>query len=502
MKRVSSSYFPVLSIDRTAAAPLHRQVYDAFRNMILSRTLRCGEQVPSTRALALELGISRIPVLTAYDQLLAEGYFESRTGSGTFVCSSLPDEPVATAPVAINKPVVISKSRRISHRASTVAPYIARPWFRGLGAFSVSQPAYQNFPFHIWSNLVNRHARSPQASSLHYSGPLGIESLRQAICTYLRTSRAVRCEPDQVMIVSGSQQALEISARVLLDPEDPVWLEEPSYWLTRRVLEIAGCRLVPVPVDSEGLDVTAGMKANRKARAALVAPSHQFPLGSTMSLSRRLQLLNWAESAGAWIVEDDYDSEYRYSSMPVASLQGLDTNSRVIYIGTFSKVLYPSLRVGYLVIPRDLAPQFSAIRHAMDLGPAHLTQAVLADFINEGHFARHIRRMRQLYSQRRTALVSCVQRELGPSFEILGAEAGMFLALALPKHLDDIALATQAAREKLWLAPLSPTYLKQPGRPGFILGFGSTPAEEMPAAVHRLKSILFAEPALKTAALR
>jgi GntR family transcriptional regulator/MocR family aminotransferase len=302
----------------------------------------------------------------------------------------------------------------------------------------------------------------------------------------------VHCDPDQVMIVAGSQQALEITTRVLLDDRSPAWVEEPGYWLTRQVLTAAGCRLVPVPVDSEGLDVAWGVKECRKARAAFVAPSHQYPLGATMSASRRLQLLDWAQSSGSWVIEDDYDSEYRYGNMPIASLQGLDHNSRVIYIGTFSKTLFPSLRLGYVVIPPDLVGRFAAVRYAMDIAPPHFFQAVLTDFMTEGHFARHIRRMRQLYAQRRIALVDELQREFGSALDILGSEAGMHLAVILPKGFRDQEVAERAAREKLWLAPLSPSYLGRIPRQGFILGFGNTMAEEMPKAVRQLKSLLSA----------
>jgi GntR family transcriptional regulator/MocR family aminotransferase len=290
------------------------------------------------------------------------------------------------------------------------------------------------------------HCRNPQHSQLHYGGPLGSEQLREAICTYLRIARAVRCDPEQVMIVTGSQQALAISARVLLDAGSPVWLEEPGYWLTRRVLNLEGCRMIPVPVDGEGLDVAAGIKLCRNARAAYVAPSHQYPLGATMSASRRLQLLDWAQRSSSWIIEDDYDSEYRYGSMPISSLQGLDSNSRVIYIGTFSKVLFPSLRIGYMVIPPDLVDHFMTVRQAMDLTSPYLYQAVLTDFMREGHFARHLRRMRLLYGQRRTALVDSIGKEFGSTLQIHGAHAGMHLVVTLPKGLRDQEIAVRAAR--------------------------------------------------------
>jgi GntR family transcriptional regulator/MocR family aminotransferase len=490
MKKVPGAFSPVVAVDRKAAKPLHKQIYDAYRSSIVEGNLHAAQQIPSTRALASELGISRIPVLTAYSQLLAEGYFEARVGAGTFVCSSLPDQLTPTARSAARSAPVRSGSRPLARRALLLPPYEGLPWLRGSGAFSVSQPAFDQFPFHVWARLAMRHCRNPHASALQYGGPLGSEQLRDAICTYLRTSRAVHCDPKQVMIVAGSQQALEISARVLLDPGNPVWVEEPGYWLTRHVLTAAGSRLVPVPVDNEGLDVAAGIKLCRKARAAYVAPSHQYPLGATMSASRRLQLLDWAQSSGSWIIEDDYDSEYRYGSMPIASLQGLDHNSRVMYIGTFSKTLFPSLRLGYVVIPDDLVDRFAAVRHAMDLASPYFYQAVLTDFMNEGHFGRHVRRMRTLYGQRRTALVDALHDQFGSTLEILGTEAGMHLAVVLPKGFCDEEIAARAAREKLWLSPLSSAYLGKNARQGFILGFGSTTAADMPHAVRRLRKVL------------
>jgi GntR family transcriptional regulator / MocR family aminotransferase len=498
MKRVSSGYSPMIAVDRLAAKPLHRQVYDAYRAMIVGRNLGAGQRIPSTRALAAELRISRIPVLTAYAQLLAEGYFEARVGAGTFVCSALPDQvaiserrnAVSPSGRAQRQDSRSRAAQRAAKRVGRVPRYERVPWLRGLGAFSVSQPAYDEFPLRIWSSLVMRHSRNPHAHDLHYGGPMGSKRLRQAICIYLRTARGVHCEPGQVMIVSGSQQALDISTRVLLDEGSAAWVEEPTYWLTRHVLKAAGLRMVAVPVDGEGLDVAAGVRRCRMARAAFVAPSHQFPLGATMSASRRLQLLKWADRAGAWIIEDDYDSEYRYGSMPIAALQGLDHNARVVYVGTFSKTLFPALRMGYMVIPQDLVDAFVRIRHAMDLGTPHFYQGIVADFIEEGHYARHIRRMRVLYAERRKALVESIGKEFDGKLEVMGVEAGMFLAVKLPKGFQDTEIAQEAAREKLWLAPLSPAYLGAGAPPGFILGFGGTPAEEMGRAVRHLKELI------------
>jgi GntR family transcriptional regulator/MocR family aminotransferase len=247
---------------------------------------------------------------------------------------------------------------------------------------------------------------------------------------------------------------------------------------------------VPVPVDNEGLEVAAGIKRYRRARAAFVTPSHQFPLGVTMSASRRFQLLEWAQNTGSWIIEDDYDSEYRYESLPIASLQGVDANARVIYIGTLSKVLFPSVRLGYIVIPSDLVDRFIAIRRTVDICPPTFYQEVLTDFINEGHFARHIRRMRVLYRERRSALVDSINKELQSMVEVLGDEAGMHLTVALPHGSRDVEIAEQAARQNLWIWPLSPSYIDEVSRPGFILGFASTPLVEIPRAVLKLRNLL------------
>jgi GntR family transcriptional regulator / MocR family aminotransferase len=489
MRKATAAFSPLISINRKAARPLHRQIYDALRSTIVQRNLTSGQPIPSTRALASELGISRIPVLTAYAQLLAEGYFEAHVGSGTFVSSSLPAQIVQPSHRR-NRPAIDAKTRRVARAPMLLPQYKRPPWVRHHGAFNVSQPALDAFPLRPWANLVARHSRNPLTNSLEYGDPMGLKQLREVISVYLRTSRAVRCEPEQIMIVSGSQQALDLAARVLLDAKSPVWVEEPGYWLARHVLTVVGCPIVPVPVDSEGLDVAAGIKKCRKARAALVAPSHQYPLGVTMSAARRLRLLDWAQQADSWIIEDDYDSEYRYGSKPVASLQGIDTASRVIYIGTFSKVLYPSLRVGYVVIPPDLVDFFVSVRHAMDVSPPHLYQAVLADFISEGYFARHIRKMRTLYAERRGVLIGSLRRQFGSAVDVLGDSAGMHVTIKLSPGLKDQELSVRAAEEKLWLWPLSSCYITKPAADGFILGFGSTTLAEIPRAVTRLASII------------
>jgi GntR family transcriptional regulator / MocR family aminotransferase len=494
-KKPHGAAVPMIAVHRTGEKPLHRQIYDEFRAMILERRLQPGQQIPSTRALADDLRISRIPVLGAYAQLLAEGYIESRAGAGTFVTSSLSERFVSARPSVAAPGAVSDPASDAISRVSSLLPVEGTPWFLGSGAFSVGQIAYDHFPFRVWSDLVTYHARRVRASSMNYSDPMGSLEFREVIAAYLRTARAVHCEASQIMVVNGSQHALDLSARVLLDPESPVWIEEPGYVFMRHTLMLSGCRLVPVPVDGEGLDVAAGIQLCRNARAAYVTPSHQYPLGATMSAARRLQLLEWAHSVGAWIVEDDYDSEYRYESMPIASMQGLDPGARVIYIGTFSKVLFPSLRLGYMVIPPALVDRFLTVRQTNDLCPSHLYQAALADFISGGHFTRHIRKTRQLYAERRNALALALQKEFSSEMErsemkILGAEAGMHLVVTLPPGLSDQKISARASQEGLWLWPLSAAYAGTNVRQGFILGFGGTKADDMLHQVRRLRKAM------------
>ncbi len=476
----------LISVDRKMQKPIYQQIYEAFRTRIVKRELRPGQLIPSTRQLARELHVSRFPVLNAYAQLLAEGYFESRVGAGTFIASSLPEETRNRKAMA----TLAQGLRTISASVSTLPQYVKPSWPADLGAFQLGQPEVEEFPLKTWSKLAARHARSMRASELQYGEAMGLESLREAIAVYLRTSRGVSCEAEQIMIVSGSQQALDITTRVLLNAGAPVWVEEPGYWLVHHVLKAAGCRIVPVPVDQEGLNVSAGIELCAEARAAFVAPSHQYPLGVTMSAARRFQLLEWAQSAGAWIIEDDYDSEYRYESQPISSLQGLDTNARVIYIGTFSKVLFPSLRLGYVVIPPDLVERFAAVRQSMDLCPPIFNQVVLTEFIREGHFARHIRKMRQLYGERRRVLVKEIERQLYPSCQIIGGEAGMHLTILLDGDIQDSEIAARAAERRLWLSALSLSYIGDAPRQGFVLGFGNTRADEIARAIRLLKRLL------------
>jgi GntR family transcriptional regulator/MocR family aminotransferase len=479
MKRAPEGLGPAVAVDRRSRLPLHRQIYDGYREAILDGRLRPGQRLPATRVLAQELRVSRIPVVTGFEQLVAEGYVESRVGAGSFVSSELPDVRPAQPgkrPQARPGPRRVPESR---------LPIVQEPWLSLHGPFRASRPALDEFPAGLWGRLVAKHARRLSPLQMGYGDPLGLPALREALAGYLRVVRSVNCAPEQIMIVSGSQQALALSSQALLEQGDAVWLEEPGYEGARDALKVAGARIVPVPVDEDGLDVAAGMARGPDARAAYITPSHQYPLGMIMSAPRRLQLLEWARRQGAWLIEDDYDSEYRYDGQGLSSLQGLDGDARVIYIGTFSKVLFPSLRVGYLVLPKDLVPRFRRLRGAMDISQEPFHQAVLAELIREGHYARHLRRMRGIYSERRQAL----EREL-TGLRISGDNAGMHLVVLLGAKARDHEIALRAAAKGISVIPLSSCFNGKPARRGLILGYGSTRLSEIPEAVRRLKSVL------------
>lgn len=490
MKLSGSAHLPTISIDRSDKEAIYQQIHKAFTRAIRDGILRPGQRVPSTRVLAAELGVSRFPLLTAYAQLHAEGYFEGKVGSGTIVSQHALEQAFEKpSPATTNSD---RQDRRAPYRWRAAIPALAPrpPWLRGLGAFGVGQIAFDQFPAKAWADLTARCCRRLSADSLHYGDLNGSPRLRLAVAEYLRTSRAVRCDAEQIMIVNGSQQGLDLCIRALLGTESSVWVEDPGYVLGRAAFILNGCRIIPVPVDAEGLQVDEGIARDDKAHAVLLTPSHQFPLGATMSRARRQQLLQWAGRTGAWVIEDDYDSEFRFDGAPIGALQGMDHGDRVLYIGTLSKVLFPSIRVGFVVVPPDLVDHFSAVRRVMDLGPARFVQEVLADFIEQGHFARHIRKMRTLYRERRSILAGALEKTLKSHLEVVGSEAGLHLTVLLSQRTDDVAIATRAAADQLWLWPLSTHYPGPPQRAGFILGFGNCSPAEIMRSVRKLGYLL------------
>jgi GntR family transcriptional regulator / MocR family aminotransferase len=479
-----------LGLERTSGVPLYRQLYDGLREAILSGRLRPGARLPSTRVLAGDLRTSRNTVLAAFGQLLAEGYLEGRVGAGTTVVGTLPETLLRARPEPAG-PGRPGRRPRLSRRGALLVGTRA-VLSRGAATahpFRPGLPGFDAFPFDLWTRLLARRWRRVPRQLLDYGEPAGYGPLREAIAAYLGEARAVSCEASQVIVVTGAQQAVDLAARVLLDPGDTAWVEDPGYQGARGALVASGIRLAPVPVDVEGLDVRRGARVAPGARLVYVTPSHQYPLGVTMTLQRRLALLEWASASGAWILEDDYDSEYRYAGRPLAALQGLDTAGRVIYAGTFSKVLFPALRLGYLVVPSDLVDAFVAARALTDRHSPSVTQAALADFIDGGHFARHVRRTRALYAERQAALVQAAQRRLGGVLEIGPAEAGMHLMSWLPRGVDDRAAARAALARDVDTPPLS-SFRVRPARGGerggLVLGYAAYTPREIDDACARL----------------
>jgi GntR family transcriptional regulator/MocR family aminotransferase len=357
-------------------------------------------------------------------------------------------------------------------------------------AFPLGLPALDAFPRQLWTRVLTRRARRSLGGLLGYQDPAGYRPLREAIAAYLGMARGVRCGPDQVLVVSGAQAGIDLAARLLLDPGDPVWVEDPGYYGARGALIGAGARLVPAPVDAGGLDLGAARRRQPDARLAYVTPSHQFPVGVTMSLARRLDLLAWAEAAGGYVLEDDYDSEYRYVGRPLPALQGLDRAGRVVYVGSFSKVLFPSLRVGYLVVPEGLVDAFIAAQRFGEVHVPALEQAALADFIVDGHLGRHVRRMRALYATRGRALIRAVRRQAPDALEVRSAHAGLHLVAWLPPGVDDRAAAERAAAAGVEAQALSDHALERPERGGLLLGYAAVPEPEVDQAVARLARAL------------
>lgn len=471
--------------------PLYQQVYANLRSSILSGKLKGGTKLPSTRVLAEELKVSRNTILNAYRQLMAEGYIESVEGSGTYVARISPDHlltpEVKEASMDAEAPELL-KPRFSEHaRLQLAAPRMSRlapsPIEVSRRPFRFGIPALMNFPYKLWTRLVIRQARRLPASAFTYQQAAGYLPLREAIAAHAMVSRGVHCTPEQIIIVSGAQGGLDLAARLLINSGDQVWMEDPGYLKARGAFLGSGAQIIPVPVDREGLVAEAGIDRAPQARLAYLTPSHQFPLGVTLSLPRRIALLDWAKRANAYLIEDDYDSEYHYTKRPLTALQGLDDAGRVIYIGTFSKILYPALRLGYLILPPNLVDAFQTVRKLIDTHPPILEQAVLADFIVEGYFARHLRRMRRLYAERRAALLEAA-REL--PLEILSTEAGMHCVGWLPAGMDDLALIRAAASNEVDLVPVANFSMEPMERKGILLGYSEYTVEQIQDGVRRL----------------
>ncbi len=485
-----------ITLDNRSKSPLHRQLYDELRQSILAGRLAAGARVPSTRTLAESLHVSRTTVTQSYDQLISEGYLQAAIGSGTTVCHQLPDDWLQTTPLktAVQKPRAKPKSVRMSAYGESLndAEPFEPPEHEVAINFKSGRPALDEFPLRLWRRLFLRHYRTCNTRMLDYAdGAQGYEPLRQAITKYVTRARAVNCQADQIIIVNGSQQALDLVTQVLIDRGDAVALENPGYLGARRAFLAQGAKLLPMAVDEYGIVVEKlASYVAAKPKLVYVTPSHQFPTGAVLSLPRRLELLAWAEQTEALVIEDDYDSEFRYCSRPIPALQGLAESHSVIYVGTFSKVLFPALRVGYMVVPEHLARVFARAKWLADRQTPILEQRVLTDFINEGHLERHLRRMRTLYDKRRQTLVRALKYHLGARVQILGENAGMHLMVRLQTKLGDEELVHRAREEGVGLVSANLYYLKGGRRDEFVLGYASLSERKIQEGVRRLAKII------------
>ena len=486
----SNSYLiSLVEIDAASAQPLYLQVYSSLRRAILEGKLSAGMKLPSSRDLAQLLTVSRNTVNNALEQLIAEGYVESSAKRGTFVTAEIPERmlrpihAIGAGAQAQRMPTISAQGQRL---AST-KPHQTRKGSRH-NIFTNGIPDLTQFPFDIWVQLTAQQYRyAPLELFDEMMPPAGYEPLRKAIAVHLRVARSVICEADQVIILSGSQQGFYLAATMLIDPGDEVWMEEPGCMGPRAACISQGAKLVGVAVDEAGMNVAQAMALAPDARVAYINPSHQYPLGVTMSLARRYQLLEWAVERGAWIIEDDYDSEFRYTGRPLASVQGLDRHGVVIYIGTFSKTLFPGLRLGYMVVPRHVAASFAAARAVIDKYPQTINQIVLADFMAAGHFDRHLRRMRKLYDQKRLVLLEALQREMGDLLALGPSDAGMHICGYLPDELSDVQVVRAAEKRGIELLPLSEFYPGERQRNGIILGYTAIPLGQIGEGVKLLR---------------
>ena len=483
-RREGPLYLASIALDPNAGLPLNRQLYFALREGILDARLRPGARLPSSRALANDLSVSRNTVLAAFEQLLAEGYIDGRVGAGSFVSKHLPEEALH-ARKGLQTHVNGTRPPGPSSRGAALA---ALPSSGGVArAFAPGVPELAAFPFEHWSRLLAKYWRNPPKSFLIGSEAAGYGALREALAAHLGAARAVRCSPKQVFIVSGAQQALDLVARTLLDVGDRVWVEDPGYPGLIGALLASAAEITEVPVDQDGLVVADGCARSPNARMACVSPSHQYPLGVTMSLSRRLELLAWARENDAFVLEDDYDSEYRYAGRPLAALQGLDSDGRVIYVGTMSKVMFPGLRLGYMVVPEHLVPAFEAIRRLTDTHPSTLAQPALAEFITDGTLAAHIRRMRALYAKRQRQFIDIARSDLSDLLEIGDAEAGMHLVGCLQSQVSDVKVAEKARELGIEAPALSTYYRSHQPKNGLLLGYAGVTENEIRRGINALK---------------
>jgi GntR family transcriptional regulator / MocR family aminotransferase len=465
-----------IRLSKKSTTPLYRQVYEQFREMILSKRLRPGERLPASRNLAKELGVSRVIISQGYEQLMMEGYITGKTGAGTFVATTLPDS--------------LLNAKQPAGQASKVTvapPLLEEPGDRvEIIPFQGGTPSLDLFPYKAWQQVGNKVLKALKSYHLGYDDTLGHWPLRTAIADYLRVSRAVKCEASQVIIVTGSQQGLNLVVETLLARGDKVWMEDPGYPGALSAFQAMEAEICPIPVEEDGMDIDYAMKHYPNAKLAYLTPSHQSPLGRVLSQEKRRQLLKMATKHSIWILEDDYDSEFRYEGRPLASLQGLDTGGRVIYSGTFSKVLFPGLRLAYIVLPTlELVDQFKRIKNNLDRQSPIMDQLILAKFMEEGYFLRHIRKMRLLYAERQKILIRLLQEYLPGDLTPYAAPSGMHLLCYLSKKINVDILRREAAQHRLVISFVDT--LKHAVQPAIVLGYTAFSKYKLKMGVERLK---------------
>jgi GntR family transcriptional regulator/MocR family aminotransferase len=475
------SHFPfdILTVDRSSAVPVHRQLYDTLRSLILSGRLRAGSTLPATRSLAQQLKLGRNTVSAAYERLLTEGYVEARPGRGTWI-ANLPDRPTPPPGALAAKGLPISK--RGENLASRSEP-LRNP---NKINFQPGFPEVSNFPFATWARLLARNARRRGGDLLGYYHFAGHPRLRAAIADYVTVSRGVSCTPDRVVVVSGAQAGLDLVARLLLDEGDPAWMEEPGYWGARSALLGSGADLHPLHVGPQGWAID--QEERPVPRLIYVTPACQWPLGTTMRMEERLQLLSFAERQGAWIIEDDYDGEYRFRGQPVPAMQGLDRSERVIYLGTFSKTLFSSLRIGFLIVPEILVEPFKRAVGITGQFTPLLLQATLADFIEQGYFATHLKRMRRVYAQRQKDFIALCKTHLSDWISVSDNDSGMQVLARFTSAMDDRHIAEIGNRHGIDLQPISINYHYTEPKHGLLLGYAALNERDIQTAIMALKA--------------
>ena len=488
MKNAAGALLTSIQLDRTSRTSMSVQLYQALRELILSQGLRAGERIPATRTLAKETGVSRTTVIDAVDRLIAEGMLVSRVGAGTYVSDTLENQgvpPVAPASDAgsFAKPRL---SYTIQHAEKSFAP---RAWLpHRTGAFVTALPALDAFPVAHWSRLSARHTRSDRSMVMGYGEPKGFAPLRRAIASHLKALKGIDCDPEQIFVTTGAQQAFSLIARLLLNPGDRVWMENPGASGARNAFLSEGAELVPIAVDREGIVVEDGLKKAPHFRLAFVTPSHQQPLGHVMSLARRFALLQAAADARAVIVEDDYDGEFYFGNAPQPALLSIDANERVIFVGTFSKSLFPSLKLGFAVVPERMIEAFDQLFASWVSGPPTMPQAIAADFMDEGHFATHIRLMRRLYKARFDTLMEA-SPALDGVIDVQPTSGGFHTPAFLAPGFDEETVIAEAAARNITLVPLHRYCLAPIKERGFVLGFGSAQPEEIRNGIDVLRGL-------------